>query len=165
MIPQTQRRAQWWQHLWCRLTTPSAASITWRRSWMNECGRCNDPDMGKMKQRIFYSATVSTTNSTWTGLGSNAGIRGDRPAQPRNINSAHNGTTASLLHDTNLRRTVLVQEGVTLGHTSAEYPMRHVPSTARSARLQCDIPQQLLCSGTLHWAKSIYSETKTNIWQ
>lgn len=91
---------------------------------------CNDPDKGKLKQRIFYSATVSTTNPTWTGLGSNAGLRGDRPAQPRNISSAHNGTTVSL-HDTNLRRTVLVQEGVTLRHRSAEYPMRHVPSTAR----------------------------------
>jgi len=37
--------------------------------------------------------------------------------------------------------------------------------TVRSARLQCDIRQELLCSGTLHWAKSIHSETKTNIWQ
>ena len=81
---------------------------------MHECGALwNDPDRGKLKQRTFYSSTVSTINPTWTGLGSNAGLRGDRPAQPRNINSAHNGTTVSLLHDTNLRRTVLVPEGVT----------------------------------------------------
>jgi len=67
-----------------------------------------------MKQRTFYSGTVSTTNPKWTGLGSNAGLRDDMPAQPPYINSAHNGTTVSLLHDTNLRGTELVQEGVTL---------------------------------------------------
>ena len=97
----------------------------------------NDPDRGKLKQRTFYSATVSTINPTWTGLGSNAGLRGDRPAQPRNINSAHNGTTVSLLHDTNIRRTVLVQEGVT-------------DTGALNIPCGMSLAQPLACSATSH---------------
>jgi len=73
------------------------------------------------------------------------------------------------LHDTNLRRTVLVQEGVTVRHRSAEYPMRDVPGTApllhgplSSPAVRHPTTAAVITDAALR-AKSIHSETKANV--
>jgi hypothetical protein len=48
--------------------------------------RWNEIDRGKPKnsgEKTCPSATLSTTNPTWTGPGSNPGCRGGRPAANR----------------------------------------------------------------------------------
>jgi hypothetical protein len=45
--------------------------------------RWNDIDRGKQKnvgKKTCISATLSTTNPTWTEQGANSGLRGERPA-------------------------------------------------------------------------------------
>jgi hypothetical protein len=44
--------------------------------------RCNEIDRGKQTYsgKNLLSATLSTTNPTWTDPGSNPGLRGKRPA-------------------------------------------------------------------------------------
>jgi len=45
----------------------------------------NDTDRGKLKywEKTCTSATLSATNLTWTDLGSDLGLRGERPATDR----------------------------------------------------------------------------------
>jgi hypothetical protein len=47
--------------------------------------RWNETGRGKQKYwgKTCPSATLSTTNLTWTDLGSNPGLRGERPATNR----------------------------------------------------------------------------------
>jgi hypothetical protein len=63
---------------------PAYASILRFPPMIHEYGerRWNDVDRGKPKnsEKNLPSASLSTTNSIWIGLGANKGLRGERPA-------------------------------------------------------------------------------------
>jgi len=54
--------------------------------WMNMESWWNDTDRGKLKyweKKTCHSANLSSTNPTWTDLGSHGGFRRDTPATDR----------------------------------------------------------------------------------